>query len=164
MKAEIYTDGGARPTNPGHAGFAVLIQTEQAETLEISRYIGWKSNNEAEYMAVIVGLKVAREFGASSVVITTDSKLVKHQIEGDWTINKDHLRLLCGEARDLLAGFDSWKINHVRGHQGHVENERVDELCTAAILKGMKRVNNPFRKIAGLPSTSEEGYLVEPFK
>jgi len=162
LKAIIYTDGGARPTNPGHAGFAVAIDVE-GEITEISRYIGWKTNNEAEYAALIVGLKFAYASNVNEVHVVTDSKLVKHQVEGDWTVNKPHLKMLRNEAQDYLNKFEKWTIEHVKGHSGHPENERVDVLCTDAILAGMRKNKNPFRKIAGLPR-AETGALVEPFQ
>ena len=150
MKAEIYTDGGARPTNPGHAGFGVLVRCGGKEQ-EIARYIGWKSNNEAEYIGLIVGLKTALLMGATEAVITMDSKLVIEQVEGQWACKKPHLRVLRDDAQTLVAKFEHIKWCHVRGHRGHEENERVDKICTAAILEGMETVTkvNPFTKKAG---------------
>ena len=57
-QAEVYFDGGARPTNPGFAGCGVLVLYKHNE-IEIGRYLGIRTNNEAEYMGLIIGLKVA---------------------------------------------------------------------------------------------------------
>lgn len=159
MKASLYFDGGARPTNPGHSGCGVLVQCGRKET-EVGRYLGWKTNNEAEYIGLIVSLKIARDLGATELVITGDSMLVINTVGGDWKTKKPHLRLLVNEAKALLETFEEWEFVHVRGHMGHVENERVDTLCTNAILFGMKK--NPFSRVAEFHRP--DGKIVDPFQ
>lgn len=164
MKAELYWDGGARPTNPGPAGFGVLVQCA-GEEVEVGRYIGWKTNNEAEFYGLIVGLKIARDLGASQVVMTGDSLLIINTVTGEWSCKKDHLRSLMNEARKVLAHFSQWEFKHVRGHMGHEENERVDTLCTNAILYGIsiRSSTNPFTRIAG-KIADMRGEVVDPFQ
>lgn len=164
MKAQLFFDGGARPTNPGHSGFGVLVQADNQE-IEIGRYLGWKTNNEAEYTGLIVALKTAKALGAEEVVITGDSLLVINTVQGEWRCKKDHLRRLMHEAREILHSFAQWEFIHVRGHQGHVENERVDQLCTDAILKGMSdmKIANPFTRIAK-KTVKPVGKVVDPFQ
>lgn len=152
MIAHVYWDGGARPKNPGHAGFAVLVQTDDGERV-ISRYIGIHTNNYAEYTGLIVGIKMAADMGCDEIVMTGDSKLVIEQVSGNWRCNKDDLRNLMYRAQKLLDDHfrDAWEFIHVRGHQGHEQNERVDELCTDAIKHGMSTLksNNPWLKKLG---------------
>ena len=163
MKAQVFFDGGARPSNPGHAGFGVLVVIDGRE-IEIGRYIGIKTNNEAEYTGLLVGLKVALDNGATSAVVTGDSQLVIKQVAGEWKCKKDHLKPLLREATQRRDQFEQIEFVHVRGHRGHVENERVDTLCTDAILAGMSKVKkiNPFTKKAGL--VQSEGKVVDPFQ
>lgn len=170
MIGYVYWDGGARPKNPGHAGFAVLVETDEGERV-ISRYLGIHTNNYAEYTGLIVGIKMAADLGCDEIVMTGDSKLVIEQVSGNWRCNKEDLRELCYRAQGLLHKHfhDAWEFKHVRGHQGHPQNERVDELCTDAIKHGMStlRSTNPWLKklgqevkIEGRQIFSEEGTFV----
>lgn len=137
MKAHVSFDGGARPTNPGHAGFACIVNVAGKDHV-ISRYIGWKTNNQAEYYGCIVGIKYAFELGADEIEIYTDSKLVKNQIEGKWRCKSDDLKLLVRDAQEALTQFIDWEIHwHKRDNNGN-----ADAFCTAAINWG--RNQNPF--------------------
>lgn len=150
--AIIHFDGGARPTNPGPAGFATVVEFprrssgQKANEIRVARYIGRHSNNYAEYAGLIVGIKTAIENGASSVEIYGDSKLVVMQVLGDWRCKNDTLKILCREARDLLEKSfpGKWTITHVKREHNSV----TDALCTEAILSG--RSQNPILKRLGL--------------
>jgi ribonuclease HI len=102
--ALAHIDGGCRvrmgfkPTNPGHAGFAVVIDLDGEEFI-LSRYIGFASNNVAEFTALIVAIKYARHLGAEALEVISDSKLVVEQTHGRWRMKSDDLRPLCLEAR-----------------------------------------------------------------
>ena len=60
MKIKIFSDGGARG-NPGPAGIGCVIQKSKCKNIELSRYIGTATNNQAEYQAVIEALKWLKE-------------------------------------------------------------------------------------------------------
>jgi len=138
MNAKIYTDGGARPTNPGHAGFACVVKLDDNTDHTISRYIGWHSNNIAEYYGAIVGIKYAKFLGATRITLLTDSQLVRNHIEGNWRVKQPEIRPLHGEIMKLLDDFDTWKVKWIeRG-----KNQQADSYCTSAIYAGMLR--NPF--------------------
>lgn len=158
MRAVAYIDGGARPTNPGHAGFAVVITLyPQGEEHVIARYLGWRTNNVAEYFALIMAIKYARGLGADELSVFSDSRLVVEQVHGRWRVKSDDLRPLNNEARDSLAKFfpSAWSVSWV----GREENEEADEYCTQAIFAGMWK--NPWvRRRAKL---SSPGKIVDPF-
>lgn len=163
MIGHLYWDGGARPTNPGHSGFAVLVETDNGSRT-ISRYLGIHTNNYAEYMGLIVGIKMAASMGCDEIVMTGDSLLVIEQVSGNWRCNKPDLQNLCRHAQSLLDKHfrDAWEFEHVRGHQGHLQNEHVDELCTEAIKHGMSTLksNNPWLRKLGR-EVKIEGKIVE---
>lgn len=146
MKAKLYTDGGARPTNPGPSGFACILVTEDGDEKAVARCAGRGTNNRAEYMAVIVGLKMAIEDSSIDYLeIITDSQLVINQVLGNWQIREHRLRPLVSDVKKLLSKFDgNWKFTHVKGHSGDEFNERCDELCTSVILA--QRDRNPWRQ------------------
>lgn len=116
MRAEVRCDGASRG-NPGPAGIGVVIDGEK-----FSKYIGTATNNQAEYRAVILGLKKAREMGADEVVVKTDSNLVARQLNGDWKVNKNVE--LFEEARDLLGWFGYAEVVHV-GRESNLEADRL---------------------------------------
>jgi ribonuclease HI len=113
LKAVLNTDGGARG-NPGPAGIGVVLQDSSGEVIgEIARGIGETTNNVAEYSALIAGLELALEKGATEIEVKVDSALVESQVQGKWKIKNDRLRRLAVTARRLLGRFESWSIKHV---------------------------------------------------
>ena len=151
MKATLHFDGGARPTNPGHAGFACVLRLLLGDPVDavrdeyLSRHIGWKTNNEAEYTGLIAGLKMAIEFQVTEIECVSDSKLVVNQVLGNWKIKEPRLRPFVFEARKLAQEFEQFKMRHVP----RAQNTLADKLCTEAILYGMRNPYSPKRKNIG---------------
>ena len=76
----LRTDGAARP-NPGSASVGVEIKSLDGKfAKEISRDIGYATNNQAEYRALIMGLQELLDLGATHVNIQMDSDLVVKQV------------------------------------------------------------------------------------
>jgi len=99
-KVILYTDGGARG-NPGVAGAGVAILSEQGAVLkEASLPLGTKSNNQAEYEAVIFGLGELKKFlgkekiKTAQVELRLDSELVAKQLRGEYQIKEAELQPL----------------------------------------------------------------------
>ena len=97
QKIIIYTDGGARG-NPGPAAIGVVIKDEKENLIKsYSEKIGEKTNNEAEYEAIIFALKKAKHlFGKEKVKnmnfeIRTDSELAARQLQGKYKIEEERL-------------------------------------------------------------------------
>lgn len=137
MKAILSFDGGSRPTNPGHAGFAALVWLDgESDPVVCSRYLGnCYTNNVAEYSGLIVGIKLAHHLKATEIYIKTDSKLVMNHVTGDWLCKKDDLKLFRDEARRLLEKHfpGAWKFKWVQ----RAKNNEADDFCTKAIWYGM---------------------------
>ena len=128
-KVVVHVDGGARG-NPGPAGIAAVAAAADGETLaERSEFIGEATNNVAEYRAVLLGLALARDLGASEVELVGDSQLVARQIGGQYRVKHAGLKPLYLEAMRALARFDRWAIRDVPREQ----NARADELVNEAI-------------------------------
>ncbi len=128
----IFADGGSRG-NPGPAGAgAVLYDGDGQEVAALSKYLGKATNNVAEYQALILGLKRARDLGAAQVTIKMDSELVVRQIQGRYKVKAPGLKPLYAKAMRLLRGFEKMTISHIpRG-----ENRRADELANKAMDRG----------------------------
>lgn len=144
--ATIYTDGGCRPTNPGPAGIAAVVELKGKEYV-LARPVGIKTNNQAEYMALVVGIKYAQYLGAGGLDIYCDSRLIVMQMKDLWHVTEPRLLDLRHEARALLdAHFTcDWDLTWVpRG-----ENNKADKYCTQAILSNNPWIPNfldPFRE------------------
>jgi ribonuclease HI len=128
-KIVVYVDGGARG-NPGPAAAAAVATTPEGDELnERSAYIGEATNNVAEYRALLLGLELARELGASEVDIVNDSELVARQIGGEYKVKHAGLKPLYLDAMRALRDFDRWSVRSVR-REGNV---RADELVNEAL-------------------------------
>ena len=127
----VHVDGGARG-NPGPAAVAaVAAQPDGGVLAERNLYIGEATNNVAEYRAVLLGLELARELGASEVAVVNDSELVSTQIGGQYKVKHAGLKPLYLEAVRELRSFDRWQVRSVRRES----NERADELVNEALDK-----------------------------
>lgn len=122
-------DGGARG-NPGPAAVAAVASApDGGELAERNAYIGEATNNVAEYRAVLLGLELARELGASEVEVVNDSELVARQLQGRYKVKNAGLKPLFNETLAALRGFDRWTVRTVRRES----NERADELVNEAL-------------------------------
>ena len=122
-------DGGARG-NPGPAGVAAVVTAPDGTLLaEQGEYIGETTNNVAEYRAVLLGLRLARELGARHVEVVNDSELVARQINGVYKVKHAGLKPLFVETMGALREFDRWAVRNVRRES----NERADELVNEAL-------------------------------
>jgi queuosine biosynthesis protein QueD len=131
--AVLFTDGGSRG-NPGRSGIGFVIKADDGEgALTICRggaYIGITTNNQAEYQALIWGLRNAERLGIGSLEILADSELVVNQLNGDYKVRNAGIRPFHQEAGALLSAFESHSIKHVR-REGNAEadalaNEAMD--------------------------------------
>jgi ribonuclease HI len=129
MKVIVHVDGGARG-NPGPAAAACVITSPAGELLgEHSQLLGTATNNVAEYRALLLGLKHARELGASEVEVVGDSELIAKQVSGSYKVKHEAMRPLHREAMTLLEAFDRFSIRTVPRSQ----NARADALVNAAL-------------------------------
>lgn len=145
MKVTIYTDGSARsnPTGPGGYG-TVLHYVDQKGELHVKEMsAGYKqtTNNRMELMAVIAGLEALNR--PCEVEIVSDSKYVtdafnQHWIENwiknGWKTSSKKPVLNVDLWKRLLMAMEQHQVTFtwVKGHDGHPENERCDELATTA--------------------------------
>ena len=142
-KVQIFTDGACKG-NPGPGGWGAILRFQDNEK-EINGYESLTTNNIMELMAVIESLKaISKPF---QIEITTDSKYVKNGITS-WIHNwkKNGWKTAAKKPvknKELWIELDhliqkhnvSWKW--VKGHSGHIENERADELANEAITNNI---------------------------
>ncbi len=128
-KLTLYVDGGARG-NPGPAAAGVVLWNEGgAPLLEAGYLLGTLTNNQAEYSALLIGVRAARQAGAKSLAIYSDSELMVKQLLGEYRVKAGGLKPLFEDVQDQLLGLARWKIHHVLRDQ----NRRADELVNRAL-------------------------------
>ena len=133
MKVVVHVDGGARG-NPGPAAVAAVASSTEGEPLgERNEFIGEATNNVAEYRALLLGLDLARELGATDVEVVNDSELVARQIGGEYKVKHAGLRPLYLDAMRALRDFESWAVRPVRREH----NARADELVNEALDRAL---------------------------
>ncbi|XP_066342043.1 uncharacterized protein [Miscanthus floridulus] len=71
------------------------------------------TNNEAEYEALIHGLRVASSLGIKRLIVYDDSAVVINKVNKDWDCTKDNMDAYCAEVRKLEKIFQGLKIHHV---------------------------------------------------
>lgn len=137
-QVEIFTDG-ACSGNPGPGGWGAILRYNGHEK-ELSGGENLTTNNRMELIAVIEALKALKE--PCEVTLTSDSKYVCDAIKLGWAkkwksnnwIKSDRSKAKNPELWDELLTLlekHRMKINWVRGHNGHPENERCDRLAVA---------------------------------
>lgn len=134
--AKIYPSGeytlnfdGASKGNPGLAGTGMVIYKNKEEIWSSCKFIGCKTNNQAEYTALIFGLKGALELGIKNLSVLGDSLLVINQVNGIYRIKSELLAELHKEVIDLKSKFDYIEFNHVYREN----NKRADHLSNLAL-------------------------------
>ncbi len=132
----LRTDGASRG-NPGPAAIGVVIEDDQGNRLRtFHRFIGVRTNNEAEYQALIDGLKAAAEWKPDRLEIYLDSKLVVEQVNGSYRVKKPELQPLYQQVKELLGGFsDAPEIKHVERES----NKGADKLANMALDEQVKK-------------------------
>ncbi|PIZ95982.1 MAG: ribonuclease H [Candidatus Magasanikbacteria bacterium CG_4_10_14_0_2_um_filter_33_14] len=113
MKLMIYTDGGSRG-NPGPSATGIVIKNEEGQTVaNYGEFLGKQTNNYAEYMAIISGLKKAKELGADEVDCIVDSKLVCEQLNRNWKVKEPTIQKLFIKAWNEMQQFKKVTIKHI---------------------------------------------------
>ena len=127
----LVTDGASRG-NPGEAGIAYMILDEAGNVLgQHAECIGRATNNEAEYRALILGLRAAGRLGTGHLTWISDSEVTVFQMQGKYRVSKKHLRLLHAEAMKATEDFAHVFMEHHRREDPRIV--AVDALVNRAL-------------------------------
>ena len=125
----INVDGGSRG-NPGPAAIAAVASDGSGQILaERAETIGPATNNVAEYRALLLGIRLAKELEAEEVELIGDSQLIVRQVQKKYKVKHEDLKPLHAKVLDELRGFEKWEIHDVRREQ----NEEADRLVNEAL-------------------------------
>lgn len=119
---------GASKGNPGLSGAGMVIYKNEEEIWSSHKFIGCKTNNQAEYSALIFGLEGALKLGIKNLSVLGDSLLVINQVNGLYKVKSDFLLPLHKEVLSLKSKFDFIEFNHVYRDN----NKRADQLSNMA--------------------------------
>jgi ribonuclease HI len=132
VKVVVHVDGGARG-NPGPAAAGAVVSTPDGELLaEAAEPIGVATNNVAEYRGLLLGLRTARELGASEVDVVNDSELVAKQVNGTYKVKHRDMKPLHAAALQALSDFERWTIRSVPRAQNADADALVNQALDAA--------------------------------
>ena len=125
MRVRAHIDGAARG-NPGPAGAGAFIEAEENRPAEeLFESLGRTTNNVAEYRALLLALRRAKELGAENVEILSDSLLLVQQVNGVFKVKAPHLIPIVSDAVRRARGFRRFSIRHVPREQ----NKKADRLA-----------------------------------
>jgi ribonuclease HI len=128
----LYTDGGSRG-NPGPAGLGMVIEDDRGMRLWGGhRYVGKATNNQAEYLALIDGLRKVAEWKPDALEVYMDSELVVKQVSGRYRVRSADLQPLHRQVVGLLRGFSRVNVSHVPRER----NRGADALANRAMDEG----------------------------
>jgi ribonuclease HI len=128
---ELYVDGAAR-NNPGPAGAGFYLLKNGISIEEQGMFLGKKTNNQAEYLALLLGIYYAQQHMApdDTLIIKADSELMVRQVQGIYKIKNRELARIYGMIRTMLNALH-FKIQHIPREQ----NKVADKLANAGIDK-----------------------------
>ena len=126
MKLRIYSDGACRG-NPGPSAIAfVILDHEGRILLEHSEYVGFGTNNQAEYKALISALKSATDLG-NELVCCLDSELVVKQMNREYKVSNPKMRPLWRQVVALKNNFKKTSFVYVPRTDSYIK--RIDQLA-----------------------------------
>lgn len=139
----VYTDGASKG-NPGPASIGVVCFVGNAQSLNsykeapdelfsISKAVGKKTNNEAEYMSLIAALEELTARSVNAARIYMDSELVVRQMNGIYKVKNERLKPLFLRVSELSRG-KQYKIEHIPRDK----NQIADYLANLALAKPFK--------------------------
>lgn len=120
---------GASKGNPGLSGAGMVIYKNGEEIWSSCKFIGYKTNNQAEYSALILGLDNALKLGIKRLSVLGDSLLVINQLNNIYRVKSEFLFELHKEAVALKSKFEFIEFIHVYRN----DNKRADELSNLAL-------------------------------
>ncbi len=129
---QLYFDGSTRPTNPGPSGIGFYVLINNIPHTKGSKFLGHRTNNEAEYSALINGLNTILNIPDSNIAniqVYGDSNLVIQQMKGQWKVKAKNLESLNFEAQRISKMFKRVTFNHIPRNK----NSIADALANSSI-------------------------------
>ena len=125
----LFVDGASR-NNPGPSGAGIYIEKDDVLAIKTGYYLGIKTNNQAEYLALLLGLFILEEHvsAGDTVRIISDSQLLVRQLTGVYKVKQPHLLPLHAACKQKMKQLGA-TIAHVLRH----ENVEADEMANYGV-------------------------------
>jgi ribonuclease HI len=146
----VHTDGAAKG-NPGRGGYGIVLQSGQHRK-ELAEGFRLTTNNRMELLSVIVALEQIKKEKAN-IVVYSDSKYVVDAVEKRWVFGWQKKGFKGKKNIDLWERFlriypkHNVQFKWIKGHAGHPENERCDELAVQAAEGNELKVDAAYESI-----------------
>jgi len=122
-KITVATDGATAPKSVGHMSIGVAAFDKSAKLIfQHYENLHWGTNNQAEYLALLKGLKFATENGYKNVTCYVDSELIINQLNKRWKTKNPELKNLQGHILSLIASLKGYGGNITLIHHGRKTN------------------------------------------
>ena len=109
----LYTDGSSLG-NPGRSGIAFIFYTPEHKLIKrVGKFVGYTTNNVAEYLALIYGMQEALKIGAKSLICYSDSELLVRQLKGEYKVRSKNLLLFYNQVKHLKSLFETVTFCHI---------------------------------------------------
>ncbi|XP_058764162.1 uncharacterized protein LOC131637579 [Vicia villosa] len=156
-KWTIYVDGAS--SNSG-SGAGIILENDEGLIIEVSLVLSFTtSNNQAEYEALLAGLRLAEDVGAREVMIYTDSQLVASQVSDDYQSKNDTLAEYLTLVKEKMKRFSKADVAHIpREH-----NSRADILSKLASTRKKGGNKSVIQEILPRPSISKNAQALQVF-
>ncbi|MGD8505947.1 MAG: ribonuclease HI family protein [Candidatus Bathyarchaeota archaeon] len=131
VNVKVYSDGASRG-NPGISAIAFMILAEDGRLMKkYSRYVGIRTNNQAEYEALISALESASTLTDKEVTCYLDSELVVKHLNGEYQVRNSRLKVLWVKVQELKQKFQRVTFRNVARTDMHIKH--VDQLANQAL-------------------------------
>ncbi|XP_073137842.1 uncharacterized protein [Henckelia pumila] len=123
---KVYVDGSS---NSEGCGVGVLLISPHGDEIRLAVRLDFRaSNNEAEYEAVLIGLRAAKQVGAATVHLYFDSQLVAQQVNGTYEVKNEKLKEYMRMIEEVWGLFDEIMFEQIPRER----NEKADSLANMA--------------------------------
>ncbi|XP_074326789.1 uncharacterized protein LOC141664735 [Apium graveolens] len=151
----LHVDGAVN--NNGSGARIVLVTLEGHRLMSAIHFKFYVTNNDAEYEALINGLKLAQEVGAVNLIVRSDSELVVNQANGGFQARGPRMELYMRCAQRLLKKFESARLESVPRE----ENSNADALVKMGSRMDSVQLGQIPLGIQEIPSIPEAAKYVE---
>lgn len=130
----LFTDGGSRG-NPGQSAVAAFIFDHQQNLVDFTaKYTDIGTNNRAEYLALLNGLRLLRKNSIKEVICKLDSELVVKQVNGEYKVKDSEIQKLHDLIKEELKDFKSISFKHVPRAENHFADKLVNIILDNVFL------------------------------
>ncbi|GJR40950.1 reverse transcriptase domain-containing protein [Tanacetum coccineum] len=147
---KLFTDGAS--SSDGSGAGLMLVNPEGKEYTYALRFEFETTNNEAEYEALIAGLRIAKEMQVQELAIFVDSQLVANQVKGLFEARQQTIKQYLEKTIGLLSSFPSYSIEHIKREQ----NKKANALSKLASMTFSKLAKEVLVEVIQIKSVAEK--------